>query len=74
MLKRMMMSLAVVAPTLLAGTAVVTPAEAHYTGYPHNHYNTYRPRPPRCWYETQRHRVWGPYGPRWVSRQVRICR
>jgi hypothetical protein len=32
------------------------------------------PPPPRCWVERQRVWVDGPYGPRRVWRDVRICR
>lgn len=67
MLKRVILGLAVIVPTLVGGTvATTTAAEAHYTGYPHRH---------GCWTERQRVRVWGPHGrPHWVWRTVRVCR
>lgn len=71
-LKRLMLSLAVAVPTLAGGVAVTTPAEAHYTGYPHRH--GYHPPRHRCWVQRERVRVWGPHGPRWVWRSVRVCR
>lgn len=68
MLKRLMLSLAVIAPTFVGGVVATTSAaEAQqYRGHPPRH---------RCWTERQRVRVWGPHGrPHFVWRTVRVCR
>jgi hypothetical protein len=72
MLKRLMLSLAVVVPTVIAGAAITTPAEAQYhRPAPERHY---RPHRKHCWVKRERVRVWTTHGPRWTWRSVRVCR
>jgi hypothetical protein len=90
MLKRFMLTLAVVVP-MAATASIVAPtaAEAQWGPPPPRHWGPpppprwggppprhwgWRPPPPRCW--TERQRVWvdGPWGPRRVWQNVRVCR
>ncbi len=33
----------------------------------------HRPHRQRCWYEERRVKVWTDHGPRWRTRQVKVC-